>query len=75
MISLNIKFSNGTTSKLIVTKNSLIKNIIETIKIYSNLGDAQIKLLINGRGAEGEQIISNLTKKGQNEIDVTAYLF
>jgi len=74
-ICLNIKFSNGTTSKLIVTKNSLIKNIIETIKIYSNLGDAQIKLLINGRGAEGEQIISNLTKKGQNEIDVTAYLF
>ena len=73
-VQLNINFINGMRPmKLFFNKNTLIKDVIEQILLYTNLKGkgAKLTLIINGIHSRNEQKLSQILENNQNKAKVT----
>ena len=73
-VQLNINFINGMRPmKLFFNKNTLIKDVIEQILLYTPLKGkgAKLTLIINGIHARNEQMLSQILENNQNKAKVT----
>jgi hypothetical protein len=66
-ILLNIRFNNQMPSlKLYFNGDDTVQNVIKKIASINKLKESQIKLLIDGKITNGDQLLSNVTQRNCN---------
>ena len=71
-VLLDIKFMNGEIAslQLFFNRNTLIKDIIEQIKFYSNLHEENLQMMLNGDSALEDQMLSCYLQNNKNKESV-----